>query len=161
MIKLIQSSKTLIFGCGNPLFGDDGFGPEVIDYLDKHHIPPAATAWIDVGTSIREILFDIILSEKKPERIIIVDSIDSSGREPGEIFEIDVDEINPKKISDYSLHQFPTTNMLKELKEETDIDIKMFVAQIELIPDEVATGISSKVQGAIPKICQKIIDIIN
>ncbi len=161
MIKLIQNSKTLIFGCGNPLFGDDGFGPEVIEYLDKNHIPPAATAWIDVGTSIREILFDIILSEKKPEKIIIIDTVDSSAKNPGDIFEIDIDEINPKKISDYSLHQFPTTNMLKELKEETNIDIKMIVTQIDLIPDEVAPGLSLKVMGAVPKICEKIIDLIN
>ncbi len=161
MIKLIQNSKTLIFGCGNPLFGDDGFGPEVIDYLDKNHTPPAATAWIDVGTSIREILFDIILSEKKPEKIIIIDTVDSSDKNPGDIFEINIDEINPKKISDYSLHQFPTTNMLKELKEETNIDIKMLVTQIDLIPDEVAPGLSSKVTGAVPKICEKIIDLIN
>lgn len=161
MIKLIQNSKTLIFGCGNPLFGDDGFGPEVIEYLEKNHQPPAATAWIDVGTSIREILFDIILSEKKPEKIIIVDTIDDTEKKPGDIFEIDIDQINPKKISDYSLHQFPTTNMLKELKEETNIDIKMIVTQIELIPDEVAPGLSPEVMNAVPKMCKKIIDIIN
>lgn len=161
MIQLIQNSKTLVFGCGNPLFGDDGFGPEVIDYLEKHHTPPEATAWIDVGTSIREILFDIILSDKKPEKIIIIDTIDSSDKKPGDIFEIDIDEINPKKISDYSLHQFPTTNMLKELKEETSIDIRMLVTQIDFIPDEVAPGMSASVSKAVPKICDKIIDIIN
>lgn len=161
MIKLIQSSKTLVFGCGNPLFGDDGFGPEVIEYLDKHYQPPVATAWIDVGTSIREILFDIILSEKKPEMILIVDTVDDNEKKPGDIFEIDIDQINPKKISDYSLHQFPTTNMLKELKEETNIDIKMIVTQIDLIPDEVAPGLSPEVMNAVPKMCKKIIDIIN
>lgn len=161
MIQLIQNSKTLIFGCGNPLFGDDGFGPEVIDFLERNYSPPSETAWIDVGTSIREILFDIILSEKKPEKIIIIDTIDNPDKDPGEIFEIDIDNINPKKISDYSLHQFPTTNMLKELKEETDIDITMLVAQIESIPDVVAPGISGKVMDAVPVICKKIIEIIN
>lgn len=161
MVKLIQNSKTLIFGCGNPLFGDDGFGPEVIEYLEKHHQPPSSTAWIDVGTSIREILFDIILSEKKPEMLIIVDTIDNIEKKPGDIFEIDIDQINPKKISDYSLHQFPTTNMLKELKDETNIDIKMIVAQIDHIPDEVAPGLSPEVMNAVPKMCKKIIDIIN
>ena len=161
MIQLIQNSKTLVFGCGNPLFGDDGFGPEVIEYLDNNYTPPSETAWIDVGTSIREILFDIILSEKKPERIIIIDTIDTIDKNPGDIYEIDIDQINPKKISDYSLHQFPTTNMLKELKEETDIDIRMIVTQIENIPDEVATGISNKVMAAVPVISKKIIEIIN
>ena len=161
MIQLIQNSKTLVFGCGNPLFGDDGFGPEVIEFLDNNYSPPGETAWIDVGTSIREILFDIILSEKKPERIIIIDTVDTPDKNPGDIYEIDIDQINPKKISDYSLHQFPTTNMLKELKEETDIDIRMIVTQIENIPDEVATGLSNKVMAAVPVISKKIIEIIN
>lgn len=161
VIKLIQKSKILVFGCGNPLFGDDGFGPEVIEYLEKNYQAPEGAAWIDVGTSIRDVLFDIILSDNKPEQLIIIDTVDDTGKNPGDIFEINIDEIHPKKISDYSLHQFPTTNMLKELKDETSIDIKMIVTQINCIPDEVAPGLSPEILSAVPRISKKIIDIIN
>ncbi len=64
MIELIRSKPCLIFGCGNPLFGDDGFGPKVIEHIEKHHEIPGYAACIDVGTSIRDILFDILLSQK-------------------------------------------------------------------------------------------------
>ncbi len=65
--------STLILGCGNTLFGDDGFGPAVIDYLEKHCRLPEDVSILDVGTGAREILFTIALAEKKPKRIIVID----------------------------------------------------------------------------------------
>jgi coenzyme F420 hydrogenase subunit delta len=160
MIELIHTCDTLVFGCGNPLFGDDGFGPAVIDYLDANYTPPQKTAWIDVGTSIRDILFDIILADKKPDTIIIIDAVDVEGKKPGDIFEIDIDEISPEKSSDFSLHQFPTTNMLKEIKEETKITVILIAAQITAIPDTVAPGMSEPLLKAVPEVCSKIAGLI-
>ena len=74
---------TLILGCGNTLFGDDGFGPAVIDYLEKHCRVPEEVAILDVGTGTREILFNMVLSDKRPKTIIIVDAVDV-GRTPGD-----------------------------------------------------------------------------
>lgn len=34
------AKRTLILGCGNILFGDDGFGPAVIEYLLSHYDIP-------------------------------------------------------------------------------------------------------------------------
>jgi coenzyme F420 hydrogenase subunit delta len=156
LIELINKSHTLVFGCGNPLFGDDGFGPSVIQYIEKNFTIPEGCAFIDVGTSIREILFDIILSDRRPEKIIIIDAVDMQGRMPGEVFDIDVNQIRPEKISDFSLHQFPTTNMLKELKENTPIDIRLMVVQLESLPDEVAPGLSDPVRNAVPEIAGQL-----
>ena len=89
--------------------------------------------------------------------MIIVDVTDTAGLAPGEIREIDVDQIRPEKISDFSLHQFPTTNMLKEIKEETPIDVKVFVAQVAGRPLEVKPGLSDPVQAAIAPMCERIL----
>lgn len=161
MIECIHAKPCLIFGCGNPLFGDDGFGPKVIEHLETHHPLPDHAACIDAGTTIRDILFDIVLSEKKPRQILVIDSSEQAGRVPGEIFEIDVDAIGPKKTSDFSLHQFPTTNLLKELKDHTDIDIRVLVAQPGFIPSEIQPGISDAVMEAVPDMCHRILDIIS
>ena len=160
MIELIHSKPCLIFGCGNSLFGDDGFGPAVIDCLQADYDLPAYAACIDAGTAIRDILFDILLSEKRPRQIIIVDSSESAGQVPGEISEIDVDGINPKKVSDFSLHQFPTTNMLKEIKSYTNVDVRVLVARAEVIPPEIQPGISDAVQAAVPEMCHRVLEII-
>ncbi|RJP85283.1 MAG: hydrogenase maturation protease [Desulfobacteraceae bacterium] len=161
MTQSSHSTPCLVFGCGNPLFGDDGFGPEVIEHLQEHHEIPEHVLCLDAGTGIRDALFDILLSEEKPRQIIIIDAAEHDGKLPGDIFEIDVDNIDPKKTSDFSLHQFPTTNMLKELKDLTNVDVRVLVVQIAHIPEEINPGLSGPVMAAVPNMCQRVMRIIN
>lgn len=159
-IELIHSRPCLIFGCGNPLFGDDGFGPRVIEELLKSHSLPETVGCMDAGTGVRDLFFDILLSENKPRRILIIDASRQDGRSPGEISEIDVDEIAPEKAADFSLHQFPTANMLKELSAGTNVEVSVLVVEPEHIPEEIAPGLSGPVTAAVPKMCRRIMDII-
>jgi coenzyme F420 hydrogenase subunit delta len=160
MLTNISSKDILVFGCGNILFGDDGFGAAVVYYFQEHYTPPENVLVQDVGTGIREILFDLALSEKKPQKLIIVDAVDYPDRTPGEVFEISVDGIPAKKTSDFSLHQFPTVNILKELQEETDIAIHIIVAQVAHLPEEVQPGLSPEITQALPKACSRLMDLI-
>ncbi len=143
--------STLILGCGNTLFGDDGFGSAVIDYLEKHRRVPEHVAILDVGTGAREVLFNIALAEKKPERVIIIDALDCQ-KKPGEIFTIPIDNLPEKKIDDFSLHQLPTSNLLKELKDLCHIEVILLAAQPECVPEIVKPGLSKKLQDAVPKV---------
>jgi len=161
MLSDLSSKKILIFGCGNILFGDDGFGPAVVKHLQENYTLPEDVLVQDVGTGIREILFDLALSEKKPQKLIIVDAVDYPDRTPGEVFEISVDGIPAKKTSDFSLHQFPTVNILKELQEETDIAIHIIVAQVAHLPEEVQPGLSAEITRALPEVCNRIIGLIS
>ena len=106
----------LILGCGNILIGDDGFGPTVTRRLREHFAIPDDVCVFDAGTSVREILFDTILAHKKPAKIIIVDAVDC-GRQPGELFWLDIDRIPQAKLDDFSMHQIPTSNLLRELRD--------------------------------------------
>ncbi len=156
MLKDLFEKSVLIFGCGNILWGDDGFGPAVIQRLqERYSLPPDVLA-MDVGTSIRDILFDLVLSEKKPRKIFIIDAVEYPDRQPGEVFEIPVSGIPDKKTSDFSLHQFPTVNMLQELKEHSDIAITIIVAQVQIIPDEVQPGLSPAMTAAVDTACQRL-----
>ena len=151
--------KTLILGCGNVLLGDDGFGPLVAEELQKNYNLPEDVCVINAGSRARNILFDVTLSEKKPDKIIIVDAIDDA-RNAGEIFELPVDKIPERKIDDFSMHQIPTSNLLKELKEFCNIDVIVVVCQIENYPEEVTETVSNKITEAIPVACKKIYKII-
>ena len=142
-------------GCGNVLIGDDGFGPAVVDYLKEHCRVPAHVAILDVGTGVREILFNIILAEKKPKRIIIIDALDCS-REPGEVFTVSIEDIPEEKLHDFSVHQMPTLNMLKELRDLCDVEVVVLAAQPESIPETVQSGLSRKLQAVVPKIGEYI-----
>ncbi len=145
-------TKISIYGCGNILLGDDGFGPAVIADLQSAKNMPDEILLEDVGTGIREYLFDFILaSETAPEHLIVLDAVDFENRLPGEVFTITPDTIPAKKIHDFSLHQFPTVNLLQELAEHIGIDVHIVAAQIEFIPNEINPGLSSTMEKAVKK----------
>lgn len=143
----------LVIGCGNPLLGDDGFGPAVIRSLESQDIPSGRIGFLDAGTSIRELLFDMLLSGKVPELLVIIDAVQVSDALPGEIIRIDVDKIPGNKIADYSLHQFPTTNMLKELKDSCRTKIVIYAVQVANLPEMVRPGLSLPVKEAVARMC--------
>ena len=159
--SIFHNKSCLVFGCGNPLFGDDGFGPEVIKFLESNVELPSHVACLDVGTSIRDILFNLLLETNRPHTLIVVDAVDVKEKKPGEVFEIKVNEIAPAKIGDFSLHQFPTTNMLREISEETSINVIILVVQISGLPSCVAPGLSAPVQAAVPQMADRILNLIS
>lgn len=143
-------TEIAVYGCGNILLGDDGFGPAVIEDLQTDENMPGTVLLEDVGTGIREYLFDFILaSETAPGHLIVLDAVDFTNRLPGEVFTITPDTIPAKKIHDFSLHQFPTVNLLQELSEHVGIDVHIVAAQIEFIPDEINPGLSSTMEKAV------------
>jgi len=144
------TKKTVVFGCGNILFGDDGFGPSVAEHLSKNYDIPENALVMDVGTSVRELLFTILLSETRPSKVIVVDAVDR-GKNPGEVFEISIDEIPERKTDDFSMHQVPTSNMLRELKEIGGIEVSIVVCQVQNIPEEVSSGLSGPVRLAVSR----------
>ena len=113
-------------------------------------------------TGIREYLFDYLLSEEgRPEHIIILDAVDFEDRKPGDVFLIDSSSIPAKKIHDFSLHQFPTVNLLHELQEHTGIKVTIIAAQAEYIPEEIEEGLSASMSNAVLEACEMIVQILS
>ena len=153
--------STVIFGCGNVVMGDDGYGPAVVDELNSRYELPEDVEAIDVGTCVREHLFDYVLSaEGRPDRIIILDAVDFPDRKPGDVFLMDTSAIPPKKIHDFSLHQFPTVNLLVELEQHTGIRVYILAAQVECIPEEITPGLSPAMSAAVSVACEKVLQIL-
>ena len=140
--------SVLILGCGNVLIGDDGFGPAVAQYLRGNFTIPTDVCVFDAGTSVREILFDTILSDKKPSKIIIVDAMDC-GREPGELFCLDIDSLPEIKLDDFSMHQIPTSNLLRELRDLCGIEVFVIACQVLHTSDSVSPGLSAPVSKTV------------
>jgi coenzyme F420 hydrogenase subunit delta len=147
--------SVLILGCGNILIGDDGFGPAVAQSLRNDFTIPPDVCVFDAGTSVREILFDTVLSEKKPSKIVIIDAMDC-GREPGELFMLDIDALPKVKIDDFSMHQIPTSNLLRELKDHCGIEIVIIGCQVADTSDSVNPGLSKPVEEAVKPAAESI-----
>ena len=71
-------SGTLILGLGNPLRGDDGLGPRVVEELERRGLPAGVTV-VDGGVGGLSLLRYL----EEWERVLIVDVADV-GREPGQ-----------------------------------------------------------------------------
>ncbi len=149
------SNRVVVYGCGNVLKGDDGLGPTVANLLNEQGLPEGAAA-LDIGTSIKQVLFDLIVLDPKPERIIIVDATTQDGKAPGEFWEITVDELHPKRIMDFSSHLFPSVNLLKRISDETSVNVKILAVQTAYIPELLDERLSPEVQASLPAICDTV-----
>lgn len=138
----------LVLGCGNILFGDDGFGSHVAEYLRNEVELPGHISVIDAGTSVRGILFDLMLDEQKPRKLVIVDAVDI-GRKPGDVLRLGIDELPANKIDDFSFHQMPTSNLLREISDYTDVEVEIIAGQVEYIPETITTGLSKALTDAV------------
>jgi len=146
---------TLILGCGNMLFGDDGFGCAVVEYLETHCSVPADVCIADAGTGVRKLLFTLCLSPVRPQRVLIVDALDVA-RNPGELFEIDPADIPAIKCDDFSMHQLPTSNLLRELQEQCGVEVRVLACQTAPLPEQVCPGLSAAVLLAVPRAAERI-----
>jgi coenzyme F420 hydrogenase subunit delta len=142
------NQPVVILGCGNIFFGDDAFGCVVVDYIEAHGGAPDSVCLLDAGTGVRNLLFTITLSPVKPRRLLILDAVDV-GRAPGELFELDPADIPAVKIDDFSMHQMPTSNLLRELQEQCGLEVRILACQTGPLPDQVAPGLSAPVERAI------------
>lgn len=147
--------RILILGCGNRLFGDDGFGPAVIDHLIASYRIPDDVYVMDVGTGVRKLLFTLCVSTVMPSTIIIIDAVDKA-RPAGEVFEIPLGEIPLEKSDDFSLHQAPSSNLAKEL-EKKGVTVRILACQVCHIPDRVQPGLSEPVASAVQRLCNYIV----
>ena len=156
----LGGAATVILGCGNTLLGDDGFGPAVIARLHEIGLPEAVQA-IDVGTSIREQLLDYLLDPRlRPPMLVVVDAAYQEGLAPGELRFCHPRELCAGKAHDFSLHQFPTVNLLGELAEESGMQVVLVLAQAATLPETIAPGLSPAMASAVTAACQLILQKI-
>lgn len=148
-------ARVLILGVGNLLFSDDGFGPAVVEELIQNYDIPDDIYVMDVGTGVRKLLFTLLLGDTKPEIILILDAVDW-GNEIGQVAEISADDLPVTKIDDFSLHQVPTSNMLRELQEDGQVAISVIVCDVGFLPQRIAPGLSPRIKLAVKIAAEKI-----
>lgn len=106
--------KTLIFGAGNLLLGDEGFGVHCIRNLEENYIFPDTVELYDGGT------LGIMVMHKfeEADRIIVLDVVDAQGA-PGELLRYEKEDIMlnriPVKLSPHQIG-IQETLLLSEIR---------------------------------------------
>lgn len=142
-------AETLVVGCGNILFKDDGFGPAVINELEEYFKDkemPDETMFIDAGTGATHFIFSLP-NEEKWKKIIVVDIVEFKA-EPGTIKIFSPHEI--PRGSYENVHTWPVEEPLHELAEFCEV-IVVGCKPGEISAPYVEMGFTEPVQEAIPK----------
>lgn len=100
--------RTLVLGIGNVLWGDEGFGPKVVERLKQRHVVAGGVDLVDGGTQGLYLLPLI----QDTDRLIVFDAVDF-GKKPGAIVVLRNEEI-PAYFGQrpLSLHQTAFTDVL-------------------------------------------------
>jgi len=137
MLELLKSrlkGKVLILGVGNPLRGDDGAGPYLIEQLNgKIDVP-----LLDCGEVPENFLGKI--AELHPNTILIIETV-HLGASPGAVAIIEADDID--RVS-YSTHHASLRLLMNYLKIE--IGAEVFVLGIQPKKTEFGIEISNEVK---------------
>jgi len=146
--------EIVIAGCGNPLFADDGFGPAVIEEMEKLSLPDNVMI-VDAGLGGPHFIFTL-LDPEVTKKLVIVDIADY-GAEPGSITKLRVEDLPPGAYRD--AHSWDLSEPLQRIKDRVDITI-VGVQPARVTAPEFEEGLSEKLQEAIPKTIRVILEII-
>jgi hydrogenase maturation protease len=146
----------LILGLGNPLRGDDGVGPRVIEALNECGLPEGATA-LDAGTGGLDLLHVL----EGWEWAVIVDAADV-GREPGRYVRFTPKEAQLVESADgFSLHNAGLAEALAlaDAVGQPLPELVIFGVQ----PEKVGwgEGLSEAVEAALSDIVNAVLNEVN
>ena len=146
--------EIVVAGCGNPLFADDGFGPAVIEELQKLTLPDNVKV-VDAGLGGPHFIFTL-LDPEVTKRLIIVDIADY-GAEPGSITKLRIEDLPPGSYRD--AHSWDLAEPLQRIKDR--IDITVIGCQPKRVTDpDMEIGLSDEVSKAIPRTVRIVLETI-
>ncbi len=145
--------KTLIFGAGNLLLTDEGFGVHFVNYLQQHYRFGGDVELYDGGT------LGIMVTHKLEEadRVYIVDIIDAAG-EAGEIFRYEKEEFMlgrlPVKMSPHQIG-IQEVLTLTDFRDRCPERVTLF----GIIPRSYEAGVelSSLLAGKLPGLAELVV----
>ena len=151
----MREKTVLVLGLGNPLRGDDGIGPRVVEELIRRELPEGATA-LDAGTGG----LDLLQVLEGWERAIIIDAADV-GREPGQFARFTPDEARFVSSEDAtSLHNAGLAEVLALAKAigQSLPELVIFGVQPEKIGW--GEGVSPAVEAALADLVDAVLEEI-
>jgi len=152
--------RILVAGLGNTYMGDDGFGPAVIERLQRRELPENVEVR-DVGTCGVTLAPDL----DEYELVIFVDAVHRGGK-VGTIYrsEIKAEEVkelesgDPMRSLTFSLHGTGLEEILSYAKTVGTIPPRAIVFGCEIAEIALGDGLSAAVEVAVPTVVERILD---
>ncbi len=145
--------QTLIFGAGNLLCSDEGFGVHFIKYLEEHYRFGEDVELYDGGTL--GIMVTHLLEEA--DRVFLVDVVDATGK-PGDVFRYEKEEFLLGRLPiKMSPHQIGIQEVLtlSDLRGRTPDQVSLF----GIIPESYDAGVelTPTLAGRLPALADLVV----
>lgn len=140
--------RVVILGVGNPLKGDDGFGPELVKRLKGK----VSAELIDGGTAPENYLE--VIAKVKPDTITVIDAVHFNGS-PGELKLLISKDILSAGLSTHSLS--PKV-LMDFLSQRCSADI--FILAVQPGSIEFGAGLSPEVAKAAKEMEELLVEIL-
>ncbi|AEF96739.1 coenzyme F420-reducing hydrogenase, FrhD protein [Methanotorris igneus] len=157
------NKEILILGCGNVLFGDDGFGYAVVNKLNalKEKIPALNSnkiGIIDAGTGASHYILSLIDEDTPIKKIIIIDAIDF-GLKPGELIKLYPNDLPKIKKYYIDAHDMPLAGLIKEINEKYGIEVVVIGCQSKnMTAPDICLELSEEVKNAVDRAVEMVLD---
>lgn len=151
----------VIVGIGNPLFYDDGFGPLVVEELQKLDLPDNIKV-IDGGGGASHFLFTMMFDENTTVKKLVIIDIVEMGARPGEVARLTPD-LMPKASQQryYDAHAFHAVDDLLAELEKRGVEVTIFGCQYGHVTEpDFEIGLTEEVKLAIPKTVRLVLEEI-
>ena len=147
-----MQSMTLILGLGNPLRGDDGIGPRVIEEIVRRGLPEGVSS-LDGGTGG----FDLLNVLEGWKRVVVVDAADV-GREPGQFVRFTPEQVRFIDTTSHSLHHAGLGEVLALADVLGQVLPEMVIFGVQ--PGKVGwgQGLSPAVEAALPALTDAVLE---
>ncbi|KYC52221.1 MAG: F420-reducing hydrogenase, subunit delta [Candidatus Methanofastidiosum methylothiophilum] len=148
--------ENLVLGCGNPLFGDDGFGSELVSRMKDAGIETkfGNISVIDCGSGISPFLNLINASRHNIKNLFIVDCGDFKG-ELGDILILDGKEISNQNFIKSS-HSMSIAHEINKFSS----NVKLILVQGKVDTDSMNLEMNEAVKNSIDKVEKIIFNLV-
>jgi hydrogenase maturation protease len=149
--------KIVVLGVGNRLMGDDGFGPRVIEELQKRDIP-SNVELMDAGVGGMAILSWI----EGADKVVIIDSVQTNNEPPGTVYRFTDKELPPSDMFMLSLHDLnlmDTINIGRVVQKMPD-EIVIIGVEVKRVA-EFVDGLTPEVEAAMKEVIDLVVEEIN
>ena len=158
MLPEYLKKEVLVIGCGNILFGDDGFGYHVIKRLEDMDLPDEVGV-IDGGAGSAYYILSLLDEESPVKKIVVVDTIDFN-LPPGTLVKLGVEDLPKVEKYNFDAHDVPLAPYLIEAHRR-GIEVVIIGCQgKEITCPEIKMELSKEVEASIERAVKMVLEEI-
>ncbi|MBI2364064.1 MAG: HyaD/HybD family hydrogenase maturation endopeptidase [Deltaproteobacteria bacterium] len=152
----MKAPRVLALGVGNILMRDDGVGVHAVQVLADAYELPQNIRVVDGGVAGLRLLADVADSDF----LLIVDAVRNGG-EPGSIYHLGPEHIQPRRGLFVSAHQVGIAELLAAAEFSGRLPETQIIGVEPLDTDTVGLEISLPLRFALPRVVAAIVDTLH